>query len=137
MPSILLLLALCAGVAIGALVTWLVMRSIGAMHVETVAQRLKNELHDAHARIAEAQRDTFLALANERFAVAEERINAKLSELVTPVQQKLTEFDSLVKAIEKDRIGAYEGLKEQITGLIERSGRMEAAASQLTTALRN
>ena len=137
MPSILLLLALCAGVAVGALVTWLIMRSIGAMHVETVAQRIKNELHDAHARIAETQRDTFLALANERFSAAEERSNAKLSELVTPVQQKLTEFDSLVKAIEKDRIGAYEGLKEQITGLIERSGRMETAASQLTMALRN
>lgn len=129
--------ALLAGVAAGAAVTWLVMRSLGAAHVETIAQRLKSELHESNARIAQAQRDTFLALAGERFAAAEERSNAKLSELVTPVQQKLTEFDSLVKAIEKERVGAYEGLKEQISGLIERSGQMETAASQLTSALRN
>jgi len=133
----LVVLAVCAGAAAGAALTWLVMRSVGAAHVENVAQRLKNELHESHARIAEVQRDTFLALANERFAAAEERSNAKLSELVTPVQQKLTEFDAMVKAMEKDRVGAYEGLRQQITGLIERSGRMETAASQLASALRN
>jgi DNA recombination protein RmuC len=132
-----LVLALSAGVAAGAAVTWLVMRSLGAAHVETVAERLKRELHDANARVAEIQRDTFLALAGERFAAAEERSNAKLAELVGPVQQKLDEFDDLVKQIEKDRVGAYEGLREQIGGLIERSGRMEVAASQLASALRN
>lgn len=117
--------AVFAGVAAGAAVTWVFL------------ERMKGELHDTNARIAEVQRDSFLALAGERFAAAEERSNAKLSELVTPVQQKLSEFDALVKSIEKDRIGAYEGLREQIGGLIERSGRMETAASQLTSALRN
>jgi DNA recombination protein RmuC len=80
----------------------------------------------ANARIAQTQRDSFLSLANERF-----------SAVVAPVQQKLNEFDALVKDMEKARIGAYEGLREQITGLIERSGKMETAASQLTSALRN
>jgi DNA recombination protein RmuC len=135
--SISLIFALCAGALVGSAITWFVMRSIGRAHVETIAERLKNELHEAGARVAEVQRDTFLALAGERFAAAEERSNAKLTELVTPVAQKLNEFDALVKAIEKDRIGAYEGLREQITGLIERSGKMETAATQLTSALRN
>lgn len=118
--------ALVAGVLIGALATWLMMRTLQRAHVETIAERLKSELHETNARIAETQRDTFLSLANERF-----------SAVVAPVAQKLTEFDALVKAIEKDRIGAYEGLREQIGGLIERSGKMETAASQLTSALRN
>jgi DNA recombination protein RmuC len=133
----LLLLALLAAVFAGGAAMWFVMRALFRAQLETIAERLKGDLHEANGRIAEMQRDTFLALANERFSAAEERSTAKLSELVGPVQQKLTEFDSLVKAIEKDRIGAYEGLRQQITGLIERSGKMETAAAQLTSALRN
>lgn len=124
--SLSLVFAVVAGLFIGGAATWFMMRTIGRAHVETIAERLKSELHETNARIAETQRDTFLSLANERF-----------SAVVGPVAQKLTEFDALVKTIEKDRIGAYEGLREQITGLIERSGKMETAASQLTSALRN
>ena len=119
-------LALVGGLAVGFAATWLLMRALQRAQVETIAEALKNDLHETNARIAENQRDTFLALANERF-----------SAVVAPVQQKLSEFDALVKAIEKDRVGAYEGLREQISGLIERSGKMETAASQLTSALRN
>lgn len=127
--SLWVVLSLLAGIAAGALAMWFVMRAIVEARmggVETIAQRLKAELHEANARVAEMQRDSFLALANERFTA-----------VVSPVQQKLAEFDALVKEIEAKRIGAYEGLKEQIGGLIERSGKMETAASQLTSALRN
>lgn len=124
--SLFIVFAVLAGLAAGVLATWLMMRSLQRAHVETIAERLKSELHETNARIAENQRETFLSLANERF-----------SAVVAPVQQKLSEFDALVKEIEKDRIGAYEGLREQISGLIERSGKMETAASQLTSALRN
>ena len=124
--SVSIVFAVLAGLLAGGAAMWLMMRSLGRAQVETIAERLKSELHDHNARIAQSQRDTFLSLANERF-----------SAVVAPVTQKLTEFDALVKAIEKDRIGAYEGLREQIGGLIERSGKMETAASQLTSALRN
>ncbi|HEY9181063.1 MAG TPA: DNA recombination protein RmuC, partial [Candidatus Baltobacteraceae bacterium] len=124
--SLSILFAVLAGLLIGAAGTWLMMRALQRAQVDAIAERLKSELHETNARIAETQRDTFLSLANERF-----------SAVVAPVQQKLTEFDALVKEIEKERIGAYQGLREQITGLIERSGKMETAASQLTSALRN
>ncbi|MDQ2872246.1 MAG: DNA recombination protein RmuC [Candidatus Eremiobacteraeota bacterium] len=101
--------------------------------VETVAERLKTELHESNARIAEMQRDQFLALAAERFTAAEERANAKLSELVLPVSQKLTEFDALVQAMEKSRVGAYAGMKEQIAGLAERSAKLETSTAQLAS----
>ena len=124
--SLSIVFAVVAGLIVGGAFTWLMMRTLQRSQLETIGERLKNELHETNARIAQTQRDSFLSLANERF-----------SAVVAPVQQKLTEFDALVKAIEKDRIGAYEGLREQITGLIERSGKMETAASQLTSALRN
>ncbi|MGZ3496969.1 MAG: DNA recombination protein RmuC [Vulcanimicrobiaceae bacterium] len=90
--------------------------------VEIVAERLKTELHEANGRIAEMQRDQFLALASERFDKA-----------LSPVAQKLSEFDALVQAMEKSRAGAYEGLKEQIAGLLERSGRLETSTSHLAS----
>src|SRR5579884_310630 len=129
MLALWVVLALLAGLAIGATTMWHVAHAIAharSAGVDAVADRLKNELHEANAQIAQMQRDSFLALANERF-----------SAVVSPVQQKLHEFDALVKAIEKERVGAYEGLKEQISGLIERSGKMETAATQLSSALRN
>lgn len=112
--SLTVLFALFAGVVAGAAVMWF------------LAGRVKAELHEANARIAEMQRDSFLALANERFAA-----------MVSPVAQKLSEFDALVREIETKRVGAYEGLREQIAGLIDRSGKMETAATQLSAALKN
>jgi DNA recombination protein RmuC len=101
-----------AAAALGAAITWL---AVG-----------RARAHEANVRVAEMQRDTFIQLANERF-----------SAIVSPVQQKLTEFDALVREIEEKRIGAYEGLREQIAGLIDRSGKMETAATNLSAALRN
>ena len=129
MLALWVVLALLAGLAIGASAMWHVARAVAEARsggVDAIAERLKNELHETNAQIARSQRDSFLALANERF-----------SAVVSPVQQKLHEFDALVKSMEKERVGAYEGLREQISGLIERSGKMETAATQLSSALRN
>lgn len=101
--------------------------------IAAVAEQLKNDLHEANSKLAQQNRDAFLELASQRFNAAEERSNAKLSELVKPVQQKLTEFDAFVKAIEKDRVGAYEGLTEQIKALSLSGGKLESAAASLAT----
>lgn len=118
--------ALLTGIVAGTVVAWTLLRSAQRQQIEMVAERLKNELHDSNARIAETQRDSFLALAGERLSAA-----------VGPVAQKLNEFDALVRDLEVKRTGAYEGLREQISGLIDRNGKMEAAAAQLSAALRN
>jgi DNA recombination protein RmuC len=101
--------------------------------VETVAEQLKNELHEANSLLAQRNRDEFLDLASQRFQAAEERANAKLSELVGPVQQKLTEFDTYVKEIERQRVGAYEGLTEQIKQLSVHGDKLASTTSNLAT----
>lgn len=149
-----LLLFLVFGAAIGAAGAWFALRGqvAGAERataiaesrlsdqderhrtaVGAVAEQLKNELHEANTKLAQQNREAFLELASQRFSAAEERANAKLSELVKPVSEKLREFDSLVKAVEKQRIGAYEGLTEQIKALSVHGGKLEDAASQLAT----
>ena len=55
--SLSIIFALVAGLLIGGAATWLMMRALGREHVETIAQRLKTELHESNARIAETQRD--------------------------------------------------------------------------------
>jgi len=101
--------------------------------VQTVAEQLKNELNEANSRLAQRNRDEFLDLASQRFQAAEERANAKLSELVGPVQQKLTEFDSFVKDIERQRLGAYQGLSDQIKQLSVHGDKLADTASNLAT----
>ena len=101
--------------------------------VEAIAEHLKNELHEANSRLAQRNRDDFLDLASQRFQAAEERANAKLSELVGPVQQKLSEFDTFVKDIERQRVGAYEGLTEQIKQLSLHGDKLASTASNLAT----
>ncbi|MBV8245311.1 MAG: DNA recombination protein RmuC [Candidatus Eremiobacteraeota bacterium] len=118
--------------ALGAFLTWLVTRT-HAEHVRGIAEAMKNELHEANLRIAGMQREQFLELAGQRFAAAEERANARLSELVMPVTQKLAEFDALVREVEKQRHGAAEGLKEQIAGLLSRTDKLHNAANELTS----
>ncbi len=101
--------------------------------VQTVAEQLKNELTEANSRLAQRNRDEFLDLAAQR-----------LQNAVGPVQQKLTEFDSFVKEVERQRIGAYQGLTEQIKQLTAHGDRLADTTSNLAsqtsvllTALRN
>jgi DNA recombination protein RmuC len=79
--------------------------------LEALLERAKNELRDATA-----------ARAGER-----------VEQLVKPLHQKLTEFDAIVREVEKQRVGHHEGMKEQITGLLQRTEKLETAANALTT----
>jgi len=97
--------------------------------VQTVAEQLKNELTETNTRLAKRNRDEFLELATQR---------------LQPVQEKLSEFDSFVKEVERQRIGAYEGLSEQIKQLTAHGDRLADTTSNLAsqtsvllTALRN
>ena len=139
-----ILFAVLAGAAIGAAVVWLLLRPQRSHALEVLAERLKSDIHEANARVAEMQRDQFLELAAQRFSAAEERANATLTQLVTPVREKLGEFDKMVREIESQRHGQQEGLKEQIAGLVQRTDKLETATNNLSsqtsvlvTALRN
>lgn len=127
------LVALLAGAGIGAILVYLFMRPQRSRSIEALADRLKSDIHEANARIAEMQRDQFLELASQRFSAAEERANATLTQLVTPVRDKLGEFDKMVREIEAQRHGQQEGLKEQIAGLVSRTDKLETAANNLTS----
>jgi len=55
--------------------------------------------------------------------------------LLKPVYESLKQFDEQVGKIEKERVGAYEGLKEQVSYLMESQHLLRAETSNLVKAL--
>lgn len=52
---------------------------------------------------------------------------ATINEVVTPIKEKLEKFDSEIRELEKGRVGAYEGLREQIGALMSQTSSLANA----------
>jgi DNA recombination protein RmuC len=135
MESSTLLLGVLAGVLIGVLASWLAARA------RTAAFR------DAFASLsAEALRQnnqSFLVLAQtklgelERAAATDlERRQRAVSDLVRPLTEALARVDGTLHAVEKDRIGSYAGLLEQVRAMARAQQALQAETGNLVKALR-
>jgi DNA recombination protein RmuC len=125
MLALWILLAFAAGAVLGGTMLWLAGRTeaaalratlaesqrTGEATIEALLERTKNELRESTA------------------ARAGERVN----ELVAPVSQKLGEFEKLMREIENGRRHDAGGLKEQLSGLLSRTEKLETAAAKLTS----
>ena len=86
----------------------------------------------------------FLELAQETLKTFNEAAKGDLEkrqqaigELVKPIEEKLKAFDDNIKGMEKERVGAYEQLKEQVKGLADTQTRLQTETNNLVRALRN
>lgn len=52
---------------------------------------------------------------------------ATINEVVTPIKEKLEKFDNEIRKLERERVGAYEGLKEQIGALMNQTSSLANA----------
>ncbi|MBW7946792.1 MAG: DNA recombination protein RmuC, partial [Sphingomonadaceae bacterium] len=66
-----------------------------------------------------------------------EKNKAALSELLQPVKETLSRYETSLKEIETARHGAYEGLREQIGLMREGQEKVSGEAARLVHALRN
>ena len=133
-----LLLALLAGAAAGALITWLAMRGAAAERAH---------LHDAFAALsAEALRrnnESFLQLAHTKLGeitqTAALELDARRSavdELVRPIKESLAKVDGTLREAELARTGAYAALLEQVKAMAQTQHRLQAETGNLVKALR-
>jgi DNA recombination protein RmuC len=113
------------GGVIGAAIGWLAARAenaglratleqsqhSGEKTIEALLERTKNELREATAL----------------------RASERVGELVSPVTQKLGEFDRLIADLEATRQRDAGSLREQIDQLLGRTDKLETATSNLTT----
>jgi len=81
--------------------------------------------------------DRFLKLASQRFENLQAEARGEINKLVDPIKDRLNAFDENIKGMEKERVGAYEQLKEQVKGLAESQNRLQAETNNLVRALKN
>ena len=146
----LVLLAIVVAVAVTAAVTFALARRGAGDAPDTVAQfallleRAKNDLAATQRELVESSRTEFLALAGQRLETTQAGIAAKLSELVAPVGEKLTQVDAFVRELEQARVTAYVELRKEVEQLTKSGGELSLAAAtlserttKLASALRN
>lgn len=107
----------------------------------------RNQLSDAFKALsAEALKNnnqSFLELAKTKLesvaASAKDDLSRKqeaISQMVGPVKESLEKFDDKIQSLERVRIGAYEGLSQQVKDLAETQRLLRSETSNLVNALR-
>ncbi len=133
------------GVALGAIGAWLILRATFA-RANASQEQIETRLRDAFAALSaqtlQQSGESFLQLAKthlEQFQAGARNDLDKRQEainvLVKPVAESLKEFGVRVGEIEKARVGAYQGLHEQVKHLHEAHTALRDQASNLVRAL--
>lgn len=85
--------------------------------------------------LGEAQR-SFLDRADQRFAQANEKSEAQLKTLLTPVETTLKRYEEGLQRVEKDRVGSYAELREAVQQVQLGQGQVREETARLINALR-
>lgn len=85
----------------------------------------------------------FLDLAKSSFEKLQESSKSDLEKreqaidhLIKPIKESLDKFDAKIQEVEKNRVGAYEGLSQQVKSLLESQVQLHRETTNLTHALR-
>jgi DNA recombination protein RmuC len=120
---LLLLVGLLAGAALG----WLAARSRSAADVARLDATLR-ATREGEARLERSLR----ALTYE----AADQTQDAVAEAVAPLREALARYEQRVGQLERDRLGAYEALREQVRSMSEVSTELRTETRQLVAALR-
>jgi DNA recombination protein RmuC len=143
----LVVLTLACAFALGAAIVWIFLAerraaaaerrvselSARAGEAESEAAALRATLEQAQRMQEKAIESLIERAKNELRESTASRASERVGELVAPVTQKLVEFDALIRSVESGRQHDAGGLKEQLASLLNRTEKLETAASQLTT----
>src|SRR5262245_36524644 len=86
-------------------------------------------------QLLEKAHKDFLAKAGERFTEADKATQAKLQNLLQPVEATLKRYEEGLKRVETERVDQYAGLKAVVEQVREGQGRVRDEARRLTNAL--
>ncbi|OEY87176.1 recombinase RmuC [Wolbachia pipientis] len=100
----------------------------------TAEERLANTFKALSLDALQTNNNNFLNLAKEvidnKLKDTEnnlEKRQATINEVIAPIKEKLEKFDHEIRALEKERVGAYEGLREQIGALMNQTSNLANA----------
>ena len=103
-----------------------------AAQMEAVASRVSRQNSEDFLKLAEARLGKVNAEAEKEHIIRRNEIEA----LLEPMSKSLEDLEKFSKDLEKERIGAYAGIKRQIETLGARADKLGTEASNLSTALR-
>ncbi len=111
---------------------------------ETAQSQLSNTFKALAADTLKSTNSSFMELAQNTMAKFHESAKGDLEKrqisitnLVKPVQDSLNKFDTRIQEIEKARVGAYEGISEQVKNLLDVHGKLQSEPQNLVKALSN
>ena len=112
-----------------------------------ILNEAKSNLSDAFKALSadalKSNNQTFLEVAKSTFEKLKQgadqdllKRQAAIDQVVKPVKEGLEKFDHQIQALEKARVGAYEGLNQQVKSLIDSQVQLRSETSNLVNALR-
>lgn len=111
--------------------------------IEQAQARLSDAFQALSAEALRKNNQSFLELARETLSAYQEQAKGDLdkrqvaiADLVAPVRQSIEKMDKELQELEKSRVGAYEGLKQQVVSLAETQNVLRAETGNLVRALR-
>jgi len=111
--------------------------------LEEARVKLQDSFKALSAEALSANNASFLALARTQLEKFQESAREDLGQrqkavqdLVTPVQTALQKMDGQIQEMEKARTGAYEGLRQQVTSLVQTQEQLRGETASLVRALR-
>jgi DNA recombination protein RmuC len=121
------LLLVIVGLTVGAALGWFAARARSAGEVARLDATLR-ATREGEARLEGSLR----ALTMEARAQTQDAV----ADAVTPLREALQRYEHRVIDLERDRVGAYEALREQVRAMHEVSGELRTETRQLVAALR-
>jgi DNA recombination protein RmuC len=120
-------LLVLVGTAFGVVLGWFVARSRAATDIARLDATLR-ATREGEARLERSLR----ALTYE----ATEQSHDAVADAVAPLREALARYESRVGQLERDRVGAYESLREQVRSMSQVSSELRTETRQLVAALR-
>ena len=104
--------------------------------------RLSDAFEALSAQALKSNNQSFLDLAKSELGKFQEAAKGDLEkrqqaidQLVKPVKESLEKFDSKIQELEKSRVGAYEGLNQQVKSLLTTQSQLRFETANLVRAL--
>jgi DNA recombination protein RmuC len=96
---------------------------------------LVTQFREIGDQLLEKAHKDFLAKAGERFTEADKATQAKLQNLLQPVEATLKRYEEGLQRVEKERVDHYAGLREAVELVRAGQGQVRDEARRLVTAL--
>lgn len=111
--------------------------------IQADQQRLTDQFTALSAKALEANREQFLAIADERFKVSQVEQANELAKrekavevMVQPLKDTLGKVQTELNELEKNRVAAYAGLREQVTEMQRNNEGLKVQTAALVKTLR-